>query len=176
MTQNSDSSATLRSGVADERITARSLREITEAQARLIVPLGEMVYAPENRHKAMLELLSVRRGATRMLVDNYEHSLQTATRAFRAGEDEETVVVALLHDMADHLEIGMLDHGELAVAMMGPYISDENCWLLKLHVEVLNHNRTYLPADKREARNKYRGHPALEKNDLKWFNGCDQPS
>jgi predicted HD phosphohydrolase len=34
-------------------------------------------------------------------VSLYEHSLQTATRALRAGEDEETVVVALLHDIGE---------------------------------------------------------------------------
>jgi predicted HD phosphohydrolase len=36
-------------------------------------------------------------------VDRCEHSLQTATRAFRDGADEETVVVALLHDIGDLL-------------------------------------------------------------------------
>jgi len=34
-------------------------------------------------------------------VDRLEHSLQTATRAFKAGRDEEYVVCALIHDIGD---------------------------------------------------------------------------
>jgi predicted HD phosphohydrolase len=36
-------------------------------------------------------------------VDRMTHSLQTATRALRAGRDEEYVVCALLHDIGDTL-------------------------------------------------------------------------
>src|SRR4029077_1017346 len=36
-------------------------------------------------------------------IDRYQHSLQTASRAFRDGADEETVVCALLHDIGDTL-------------------------------------------------------------------------
>ena len=36
-------------------------------------------------------------------VDRLEHSLQTATRAYRANEDDEYVVCALLHDIGDTL-------------------------------------------------------------------------
>ena len=34
-------------------------------------------------------------------VSRLEHSLQTATRAFKNGENEEMVVAALLHDIGD---------------------------------------------------------------------------
>ena len=36
-------------------------------------------------------------------VDRLEHSLQTATRAFKDGRDEEYVVCALMHDIGDIL-------------------------------------------------------------------------
>ena len=36
-------------------------------------------------------------------VDRYTHCLQTATRAYRDGRDEEYVVCALLHDIGDIL-------------------------------------------------------------------------
>ena len=36
-------------------------------------------------------------------VSRLEHSLQTATRAFKNGESEEMVVAALLHDIGDEL-------------------------------------------------------------------------
>lgn len=64
-------------------------------------------------------------------VDRLEHCLQTATRAREAGEDEEYVVVALLHDIGDTL--GSYDHGEVAAAILKPFISEANHWLLRHH-------------------------------------------
>ncbi|HXV25008.1 MAG TPA: HD domain-containing protein, partial [Alphaproteobacteria bacterium] len=47
--------------------------------------------------------------------DRYQHSLQTATRAERAGADEETVAAALLHDIGD--TIAPLTHGKVAAGV-----------------------------------------------------------
>ena len=52
-------------------------------------------------------------------ISRLEHSLQAATRAHRAGEDEETVVCALLHDIGDHL--GPANHSEVAAAVLRVY-------------------------------------------------------
>ena len=62
-------------------------------------------------------------------VDRYEHSLQTATRALRDGADEETVVVALLHDIGDVLAPD--NHSQYAASVLRPYVSEENHWILK---------------------------------------------
>ena len=45
-------------------------------------------------------------------VSRLEHSLQSATRAHRAGESEEFVVAALLHDIGDLL--APRSHSEMA--------------------------------------------------------------
>ena len=66
-------------------------------------------------------------------VDLLEHGLQTATRAHRDGANEETVVVALLHDIGEVLCPS--NHGEVAAGLLRPYISPENHWIL-LHHEV----------------------------------------
>src|SRR3712207_5175672 len=49
-------------------------------------------------------------------IDRYEHSLQTATRAYRDGADEEMVVVALLHDSGD--AVAPENHAEVIAAVM----------------------------------------------------------
>jgi predicted HD phosphohydrolase len=59
------------------------------------------------------------------------HSLQAATRALRAGEDEETVVCALVHDVGDVL--APANHSEVVAAMVRPYVSERNYWILKHH-------------------------------------------
>jgi predicted HD phosphohydrolase len=64
-------------------------------------------------------------------VDRLQHSLQTATRAWRDGRDEEYVVCALLHDIGDTL--GSFNHFDIAAAILKPFVSDENLWMVQHH-------------------------------------------
>ena len=64
-------------------------------------------------------------------ISRLEHSLQAATRAHRAGEDEETVVCVLLHDIGDYL--APANHSEVAAAVLRPYVSEKNYWIVKHH-------------------------------------------
>ena len=64
-------------------------------------------------------------------VTRYEHSLQAATRAARAGEGEEYVVAALFHDVGDRLAPDR--HGEMAAAVLEPYVSEEIAWIVRHH-------------------------------------------
>ena len=93
-------------------------------------------------------------------VDRLEHSLQTATRAFRAGQDEEYVVCALLHDIGDILLPA--SHAELGAAILKPYISDRNHWMLEHHGVFQGYYFfEYLGLD-RDMREQFRGHPDFE--------------
>ena len=93
-------------------------------------------------------------------VDRLEHSLQTATRAFRAGQDEEYVVCALLHDIGDILLPA--SHAELGAAILKPYISDRNHWMLEHHGVFQGYYFfAYLGLD-RDMREQFRGHPDFE--------------
>ena len=64
-------------------------------------------------------------------VDRYTHCLQTATRAFKDGRDEEYVVCALLHDIGD--TIASANHADLAATMLEPFVSEKNYWIVKHH-------------------------------------------
>jgi predicted HD phosphohydrolase len=64
-------------------------------------------------------------------ISRLDHVLQAATRAHRAGEDEETVVCVLLHDIGDHL--APANHSEVAAAVLKPYVSEKNHWIVKHH-------------------------------------------
>lgn len=66
-------------------------------------------------------------------VDRLTHSLQTATRAHRAGKDEEYVVCALLHDIGDVL--GTYNHGAVAAAILKPFVNEANRWMLENHTD-----------------------------------------
>ena len=94
-------------------------------------------------------------------VDRLEHSLQTATRAFRDGMDEEYVVCALLHDMGDVLCTS--NHAELAATVLRPYVSEENHWLLKHHGIFQGYYFFHFVGLDKNAREQFRGHPNFER-------------
>src|SRR5262249_54081805 len=96
-----------------------------------------------------------------MPVDPYEHSLQTATRAFKDGADEETVVSALLHDIGDLM--APQNHAEFAAAILRPYVSAENHGVLLLHEIFQGYHFFDKVGLDRNLRDKFRGHPSFEK-------------
>jgi predicted HD phosphohydrolase len=93
-------------------------------------------------------------------VDRLEHSLQTATRAHRAGHDEEYVVCALLHDIGDILLPA--SHAELGAAILKPYVSERNHWMLENHGIFQGYYFFHHLGLDRDMREQFRGHPDFE--------------
>ena len=94
-------------------------------------------------------------------VDRLEHSLQTATRAFQGGEDEEYIVCALLHDIGDTL--GCANHADIAAAIIAPYVSEQNRWMVEHHGIFQGYyffDHIGLDGNMRE---RFRGHPWFER-------------
>lgn len=93
-------------------------------------------------------------------VDRLEHSLQTATRAHRDGRDEEYVVCCLLHDIGDTL--GVYDHGAIAAAIMKPFASEANLWMLENHTVFQGYYYFDFIGGDKNARDQFRDHPHYE--------------
>jgi len=94
-------------------------------------------------------------------VDRLEHSLQAATRALRDARDEEYVVCALLHDLGESL--GPFNHGEVAAAVLGPFVSEANRWMLEHHpVFQVYFYGSHLGIDPNE-RDRYRDSPHFDR-------------
>lgn len=109
----------------------------------------------------VLELLNRLRGDKMgYKIDRYDHSLQTATRALRDGADEETIVVALLHDIGD--TFAPWNHSDLAAAVLQPYVSADNHWLVQHHGVFQGYYFFHHTGGDRLARERYRGHPMFE--------------
>mmetsp|Transcript_18320 Transcript_18320/g.48354 ORF Transcript_18320/g.48354 Transcript_18320/m.48354 type:complete len:675 (-) Transcript_18320:108-2132(-) len=64
-------------------------------------------------------------------VDLHDHQLQTASRAYRNGEDVDTVVMSLLHDVSE--SVIAKNHGSAAAALLEPYLSPKALWMLRHH-------------------------------------------
>lgn len=93
-------------------------------------------------------------------VDRFEHSLQTATRAFKDGKDEEYVVCALLHDIGDLL--GPSNHAEIGAVILKPFVSERNHWMLDKHGIFQGYYFFHYLGLDRDMREQYRGHPDFE--------------
>ena len=94
-------------------------------------------------------------------VDRLTHSLQTATLAHQAGEDEEYVVCPLLHDVGDTL--GSFNHADIAAAILKPFVSEANHWMVEKHGIFQGYyffKHIGLDGNMRE---QFRGHPHFER-------------
>ncbi|MEZ5706990.1 MAG: HD domain-containing protein [Burkholderiaceae bacterium] len=94
-------------------------------------------------------------------VDRYTHCLQTATRALEDGRDEEYVVCALLHDIGDTL--GSFNHADVAAAILQPFVSEENHWMVKHHAIFQGYYFFQHIGMDRNLRDNYKSHPAFER-------------
>ena len=89
-------------------------------------------------------------------VSRLEHSLQSATRAYKNGESEEMIVAALLHDIGD--ELAPMNHSEYAAAILKPYVSEKTHWIVEKHGEFqMFYYAHHLGGDKNK-RDKYKDH------------------
>ena len=89
-------------------------------------------------------------------ITRLEHSLQSATRAERDGADDETVVCALLHDIGDVL--APANHSEVAAALLAPYVSEKNHWIVKHHGLFQGYYWFQFMGEDQNARDRYRDH------------------
>lgn len=88
-------------------------------------------------------------------IDRLEHSLQTATRAHKAGMDEEYVVCALIHDIGDTL--GVYNHPDIGAAILKPFVSEKNHWMVINHGIFQGYYFFHHLGLDRDMREKYRG-------------------
>ena len=89
-----------------------------------------------------------------------EHSLQTATRAYRDGRDERYVVMALLHDIGDTL--GTYNHPDVAAAIIKPFVSERDHWICEKHGAFQGYFYFHHVGMNRDIREQYRGNPHFE--------------
>ena len=86
-------------------------------------------------------------------VDRLQHCLQTANLAAEAGENEEYIVCSLLHDIGDTL--GSTNHPDVAAAILEPFVSDENHWMVKHHGIFQGYNFFHYLGMDRNMRDKF---------------------
>ena len=126
-----------------------------------IIAFHERRFDRKLADRVLAHLHLLRADARGFPVDRFQHSLQTATHAFKAGESEEYVVCALLHDIGDTL--GTFNHADVAAAILKPFVSSENLWMIEHHAIFQGYYYRYLVGGDRNSRDRFKGHPCFEK-------------
>jgi predicted HD phosphohydrolase len=148
--------------VRNNRAQFRALTEGTREDWQLIG--GELErFAKKVPDRLIAHLKLLRGDYGGFPVDRLEHCLQTATRAYQAGRDEEYVVCALLHDIGDTL--GPYNHADIAATIVQPFVSEENHWIVEHHDIFQGYYFFHFLGLDRDMREQYRGHPHFEKTE-----------
>jgi predicted HD phosphohydrolase len=92
---------------------------------------------PSRAELALMMLTTLRGQYSGLRIDDYDHSLQTATRAERAGADEQLVVAALLHDAGKALTSRR--HDRVAAEMLAGAVRREIVWMVGVHQDFAAH-------------------------------------
>ena len=111
-------------------------------------------------------------------ISRLEHSLQSATRAWRDGADDDWIVAALLHDIGDGL--APQNHDRMAAEIIRPFVREEVSWVIEHHgtfqmIYYAHHLGGWNPNE----RDKHRNHPFYQSAvDFceRWDQNCFDPS
>ena len=142
------------------RATFTRMEQSTKEDWGIIVPEAmKMAKSLPDRVLAHLRLLDGDFGG--FPVDRFTHCLQTATLAHEAGRDEEYVVCALLHDIGDTL--GSFNHPEIAAAILKPFVSEENLWMVQNHGVFQGYNFFHHIGMNRNMRDMFKSSPHFER-------------
>lgn len=160
---------------SEERTMLTSFKKMSESRAedwQVIMDEQLPFFAKlPDRILAHLKLLDDDYGG--FPVDRLQHSLQTAELAANAGEDEQYVVCALLHDIGDTL--GSVNHADVAAAILQPFISEENHWMIKHHAIVQGYNFFHHLGLDRNMRDQLKDHPCYDRT-LRFVSQYDDPA
>ena len=122
----------------------------------LLLDKHEKKYIEETADRILKFISGLTKTLEGYQVSRLEHSLQSATKALKAGEDEEIIVAALLHDIGD--ELAPMNHSEYAAAILKPYVSEKTHWIIEKHgLFQTYYSAEHLGGDK-NAREKYKDH------------------
>ena len=128
----------------------------------LLLDKNEKDFAKKTADRILKFLSSLTETLEGYQVSRLEHSLQSATRALNAGESEEMIVAALLHDIGD--ELAPMNHSEYAASILKPYVSEKTHWIVEKHGEFQAYYYAHHLGGNRDKRDKYKGH--------KYFDAC----
>ncbi|NVK31697.1 MAG: HD domain-containing protein [Gammaproteobacteria bacterium] len=139
-----------------QQVSFRQMRDGTKEDYAFLDKL-EKQYISGLPDRLMAKLADLEHTLSGYQVTRLEHSLQSASRAYRDGRSEQYVVACLLHDVGD--DVAPYSHSELAAAILRPYVEDRIYWIIKHHgVFQLKYYGHHVGVDP-DSRDQFNDHP-----------------
>jgi predicted HD phosphohydrolase len=111
-------------------------------------------------------------------ISRLDHALQSATRAWREGADDDWIVAALLHDIGDGL--APQNHDRMAAEIIRPFVREEVTWVIEKHGAFqMFYYAHHLDGWNPNERDQYRDHPCYQSAvDFceRWDQNCFDPA
>jgi predicted HD phosphohydrolase len=136
---------------------AQTFTRMDESTAEQWAVIGKETYEHQDRvaESVLAMLRSLAAITDGFAVDQLTHSLQTATRAERAGADDEIVFASLLHDIGKAVSVP--NHPEIAAAIIKPYVRPDVYNMIRAHQDFQGRHYYHHFGGDPDARTKYEG-------------------
>ena len=144
-----------------KKVSFNQMKEGTK-EDYLLLDKHEKDYAGKTAERILKFMAGLTETLEGYKVSRLEHSLQSATRALKAGENEEMIVATLLHDIGD--ELAPMNHSEYAASVLKPYVSEKTHWIIEKHGEFQTYYYAHHFGGDRNKREKYKDH--------KYYDAC----
>ena len=142
--------------VARERATFNSMAEGTQEDWDKIAT-SQLEFYPGLTDRVLTHFKLLGGDFGGFQVDRLTHSLQTATRAYRSGRDDEYIACALLHDIGDTL--ATFNHPDIGAAIVKPFVSEGYHWMVEKHGIFQGYYFFHYIGLDRNQRDQFAGHP-----------------
>jgi predicted HD phosphohydrolase len=116
----------------------------------------ERAYAAGTADRLLDAMAELDEGLSGYKITRLGHSLGAATRAWRAGADEDWVVAALLHDIGDIY--APYNHDEYAAAILKPFVREQVTWVVEKHGDFQRLYYAHHTGGNPHARDRFKGH------------------
>jgi len=110
-----------------------SFTRMDESTAEQWAHIGERTFANQGRvaDRLIMLLESLAEISDGFITDQLTHCLQTATKAEKAGADDEMIFGALMHDVGKAISVP--NHGAISAEMIQPYVREDVYLAIKNH-------------------------------------------
>jgi len=99
----------------------------------VFLKIHETEFARKTAQRLLKALEELDNSLSGYQISRLQHSLQSATRAFRDGADIDWIVCALLHDVGDIY--APYNHDEYAAAIVRPFVREQCSWVVSVHAD-----------------------------------------
>nr|WP_309504447.1 HD domain-containing protein [uncultured Roseovarius sp.] len=113
-----------------EKVAFTQMKDGTKEEYEFLTA-REIDHSKHTAKRLMDALVDLDQSLSGYQVTRLGHSLQSATRAWRAGADIDWVVSALLHDIGDIY--APYNHDEYAAAILRPFVREQCSWCVQTH-------------------------------------------